>query len=167
MTTRRQFLAASLVIAPAWLTGCGGGGGLIPTPSTPSPTVPPPTPTGPAWFGFGRDAQHSSVGAVATQSLDRILWQTPVDTVPTYSGTALLAHYGSPVITARNTVVVGVKTSSTGAFRLEGRAGTTGALIWSATTTMCRPPARAGFPVTTLCLPHPIVSTRLARVASS
>jgi hypothetical protein len=137
MNTRRQFLISSVALATTSalsISGCGGGGGSAVVTTTPPPAVPPPTPTGPAWFGFGRDAQHSSVGAIATQSLDRILWQTPVDTAPTYSGTALLAHYGSPVITAKNTVIVGVKTSSTGAFRLEGRAGANGALLWSATT---------------------------------
>jgi hypothetical protein len=44
---------------------------------------------------------------------------------------ALLIHYGSPVITAMNTVLVPVKTGATGGFRFEARSGGNGALICS------------------------------------
>lgn len=157
MNNRRQFLASTSVLTaasamPFSLSSCSGGGNAASVTPAPPPTFPPTAPTGPAWYGFGRDAQHSSIGAIATQSLDRILWQTPVDIAPTYSGTALLAHYGSPVITAKNTVVVGVKTSSTGAFRLEGRAGTNGALLWSATTDHVPPSGASWFPSYNLVL---------------
>src|SRR5688572_29686774 len=103
----------------AALSSCGGGGGggaPAPAPApTPTPTpapgpAPGPAPVvGPAWPGFGRDPQHSAVGAVATQDLNRIAWSTPVDLAPQYrpSG-ALLIHYGSPVISAANTVVLPV-----------------------------------------------------------
>ncbi len=154
MTTRRQFLAAPVVLTSVLLPGCGGGGDGAPSAATvPGPVVPPASGiVGPAWFGFGRDAQHTSVGAVATPSLDRILWQTPVDTAPTLSGTALLAHYGSPVITAKNTVILGLKTSSRGAYRLEARAGTNGALLWSAPTDHVPPSGSTWFPSYNLVL---------------
>ena len=77
----------------------------------------PPAPgvSGRAWFGFGRDAQHSALGAIATQDLNRIAWSTSVDLAPQYSaGGALLIHYGSPVVTSNNTVVVPVKRGATG-----------------------------------------------------
>ena len=111
------------------LAACGGGGG-----DPGSPPLPPPGPgvSGPAWWGFGRDAQHAATAAIATQDLNRIVWQTPVDLAPQYqlSG-ALLIHYGSPVVTTQNTVIVPVKTGATGGFRFEARSGVNGGLIWS------------------------------------
>src|SRR5436190_866613 len=106
--------------------GCGGGS------SSRSPSASPPVVNGPAWWTFGRDAQHSSVAAIAVQDLNRVLWTTPVDLAPQYSGSALYIHYGSPVITSHNTVLTGVKTGPTGGFRIDARSGANGALIWSA-----------------------------------
>jgi len=100
--------------------------------STKSAPKPPPIVNGPAWWTFGRDAQHSSVGAIAAQDLIRVLWTTPVDLAPQYSGTALYIHYGSPVITSHNTVLMGVKTGASGVFRIDARSGANGVLIWSA-----------------------------------
>jgi hypothetical protein len=105
--------------------GCGRG-------SSAKKSSPPPVVNGPAWWTFGRDAQHTSNGAIATQDLNRILWTKPVDEAPQYTGTALYIHYGCPVITSHNTVLMGVKTGPTNGFRIEARAGSSGALIWSA-----------------------------------
>ena len=64
-----------------------------------------------------------------------------MDLAPQYSpGGALLTHYGSPAVTAFNTVVIPVKTGATGGYRVEGRNGATGALVWSATTDYVSPP---------------------------
>ena len=117
------------------IAGCGGGGGGVSVDS--GNPIPPPEPSppvsGPAWWGFGRDAQHTALGAVATQDLNRIAWSTPVDLAPPYSpGGELLIHYGSPVITSNNTVIVPVKTGLSSGFRIEARAGGNGVLIWSA-----------------------------------
>lgn len=82
---------------------------------------------------LGRNAQHAAQSAIATQALNRIAWQTPVDESPVYSsGGALLAHYGSPLCTAGNTVIVPVKAGNGGGFRVEARNGVTGALVWQA-----------------------------------
>src|SRR5262249_31977700 len=61
--------------------------------------------TGPstAWDGLLGNAQHTGSSSVATQPLDAIHWTTPVDYNP---GDAGGAHYGSPVITPSNTVIV-------------------------------------------------------------
>jgi hypothetical protein len=97
--------------------------------------------TGPAWFGYGRDAQHTALSAIASQDLGRIAWTAPVDLAPQYTPSgALLTHYGSPVVTANNTVVIPVKTTTSGAYRVEGRNGANGTLIWSATTDYVAPP---------------------------
>ncbi len=141
--SRRKALL--MLSSSAALAACGGGGGggpPTPTP-TPSPTptpIPPPT-SGPAWFGYGHDAQHTAQSQIASQDLGRIAWSTPVDLAPQYTGGgALLTHYGSPVVTTLNTVVLPVKTAAAGSYRIEGRNGANGALIWSATTDYVLPP---------------------------
>lgn len=97
--------------------------------------------TGPAWFGYGRDAQHTAVSAIASQDLGRIAWSSPVDLAPQYTPSgALLTHYGSPIVTTNNSVVIPVKTAATGVYRVEGRDGATGALLWSAATDYVTPP---------------------------
>ncbi len=50
------------------------------------------------------------------------------------AGGALLIHYGSPVVSAHNTVVIPVKTTDTGVFRIDARNGGNGALLWSLQT---------------------------------
>ncbi|MEO8019871.1 MAG: hypothetical protein ABI769_18835, partial [Pseudomonadota bacterium] len=135
---RGPSLTAVLVAA---LTACGGGGGG--GPPAPPPTSPPgPPASGPAWPMFSRDTQHTAISAIATPPLNRILWQTPVDLAPQYvgGGEYLLAHYGSPVISALNTVLVPVKTTAQGSFRFEARSGSTGELMWSATSDYVVPP---------------------------
>jgi hypothetical protein len=87
-----------------------------------------------AWAGYAHDPQHTAVSEVASQSLDGIAWQTPVDLSPQYSGGDLLIHYGSPLVTPSNTVIVPVKTGDTGGFEVEGFAGTDGSLLWSQAT---------------------------------
>jgi hypothetical protein len=141
--SRRQ--ALTMLASSVALAACGGGGGRSnpspnPNPTPPTPTPPPPV-TGPAWFGYGRDAQHTAASTIATQDLGRIAWTTPVDLAPQYTQSgALLTHYGSPVVTTNNTVVIPVKTGATGGYRVEGRNGVSGALIWSANTDYVTPP---------------------------
>lgn len=84
-----------------------------------------------SWPGYAHDPQHSGVSAVAAQSFNKIHWSTPVDLNPP-SG-EILIHYGSPLITAANTVIVPVKTG-TDNFRVEAHKGTDGTLLWTQTT---------------------------------
>ena len=86
------------------------------------------------WSGHGHDAQHSGLSLVASQSLNQIHWQAPVDFAPQYSGTALYAHYGSPIISRQNTVFFPVKTGPDDGFRIEARSAATGTLTWLQTT---------------------------------
>jgi hypothetical protein len=137
---RRALRLLSLTPLMAAVAACGGGGGDAGG-STPVPAPPPPGVTGPAWWGFARDAQHSALGAIASQDLNRIAWTTPLDLAPQYQpGGALLIHYGSPVVTSSNTVIVPVKTSAAGGFRFEARAGSNGTLVWSANSDYVLPP---------------------------
>lgn len=148
LVSRRAVVA--MLSSSAVLTGCGGGGGASPAPMpSPLPTpAPTPTPTatstpitGPAWFGYGRDPQHTAIGAIASQDLGRVAWTAAVDLAPQYTPSgALLTHYGSPVVTTNNTVVIPVKTGASGGYRVEARNGTNGTLLWQATSDYVTPP---------------------------
>src|SRR5437660_10295069 len=93
-----------------------------------------------SWSGYAHDPQHTGVSAAASQALNQIAWQTPVDQAPQYSGNDLLIHYGSPLVTAANTVIVPVKTGASGGFQVEGLNGSTGAIKWTQSTDYILPP---------------------------
>jgi hypothetical protein len=86
------------------------------------------------WSNYGHDPQHSAISPAASQPLGRILWQMPVDLSPQYSGNDLDIHYGSPVVTRSNTIIVPVKVGATDGFRVEARDAPTGATKWTQTT---------------------------------
>jgi hypothetical protein len=83
------------------------------------------------WLTPSHDAQHSGVSSVAAQPLSTIHWHAPVDLNPPTG--EIFIHYGSPLVTAANTVIVPVKTG-TNSFRVEAHDGATGTLIWSQNT---------------------------------
>lgn len=86
------------------------------------------------WAGYARDAQHHAGAPARTSPLDHILWSTPVDLHPHYSGNELFIHYGSPMITASNSVIVPVKVGSSDSFRFEARNARHGDLLWTLAT---------------------------------
>lgn len=94
----------------------------------------------PAWSGFGGDAQHTARAPAAPQPLSAIHWTTPVDAAPQIVNGELLIHYASPMITAANTVLIPVKGTATGGFRVEARTAATGALRWTLPTDYVTPP---------------------------
>jgi S-formylglutathione hydrolase FrmB len=79
------------------------------------------------WSTHAHDAQHTGVSPVRSQKLAKIHWQVPVDVAPPEG--EIFIHYGSPVITAKNTVVVPVKTDAR-SFRVQAHDGTTGKKLW-------------------------------------
>ncbi|HEY1861049.1 MAG TPA: hypothetical protein VGG61_11875, partial [Gemmataceae bacterium] len=97
-------------------------------------------PSATPWSSYAGNAQHTAESSVASQSLDVIHWQTPVDLNPQFSGNDLLIHYGSPLVTAANTVIVPVKTGATGGFEVEGIDGRFGGVKWTQTTDYLLPP---------------------------
>ena len=100
---------------------------------------------GQTWGGYGENAQHSALSAIASQPLQAVHWSTPVDLDPQFSGNGdLYTHYGSPVITADNTVIVPVKTWAYGGFELNAFNGATGAELWSQSTDYSLPPLSGG-----------------------
>jgi hypothetical protein len=90
------------------------------------------------WPSHSHDAQHSGISSVAAQPLNKIHWSVPVDLEPPVG--EILIHYGSPVITPANTVIVPVKTGNN-SFRVEAHNGSTGALIWTLNTNYKAPVA--------------------------
>jgi len=93
-----------------------------------------------SWPTHAHDAQHTSVSSVASQPLAKIHWSTPVDLHPVITNGDILIHYGSPLITAANTVIVPVKTGAN-SFRVEAHDGATGALKWKLSTDYKAPSA--------------------------
>ena len=84
-----------------------------------------------AWLTHSHDEQHTALSTVQSQPLNAIHRQTPVDLAPPQG--EIFIHYGSPLVTASNTVIVPVKTG-TNSFRVEARNGATGKRLWTHTT---------------------------------
>jgi hypothetical protein len=92
------------------------------------------------WREYARDAQHSARTKTASKPFKRILWSTAVDEQPQLKEGGLNIHYGSPLVTAANTVIVPVKTGTSGGFELQARRATDGSLIWALPTDYILPP---------------------------
>lgn len=90
------------------------------------------------WLTHSHDSQHTGVSSVASQTFGKIHWQTPVDLAPPTG--EIFIHYGSPLITAANTVIVPVKTN-TNSFRVEAHHGGSGSLLWMENTGYVAPSA--------------------------
>ncbi len=98
--------------------------------STGTPSV------GDPWNGYAHDPQHTAVSLNRSQSLTTVHWSTPVDQNPPRG--ELLIHYGSPSVTAGNNVLVPVRTTG-GGFEVQAFNGTTGAPIYTLSTTYTQP----------------------------
>jgi hypothetical protein len=86
------------------------------------------------WAGFAGNAQHTAVARHVPQPFSRIRWRAKVDLAPVLTHRELLIHYGSPMITAANTVLVPTRVSATAGFRVVAYSGTSGARRWSLNT---------------------------------
>src|SRR5580658_471759 len=84
-----------------------------------------------AWLTHSHDEQHTALSTVQSQPLDATHWHVPVDLHPPQG--VIYIHYGSPLVTAANTVIVPVKTN-TDSFRVEAINGATGKRLWSQNT---------------------------------
>jgi hypothetical protein len=85
----------------------------------------------PAWAGFAANAQHTAVAAASPQPLTSIHWQVRVDHHPEYAGDeGPFSHYGSPMITSTNTVVVPTRIGANRGFELRAYAGSDGTRKW-------------------------------------
>jgi len=79
-------------------------------------------------FSFAGDAQHTALYDTPAQPLQMLRWSTSVN----LNNPGASAHYGAPLITPQNTVLVPVKTTSTG-FQVRAFAGATGQLKYALT----------------------------------
>ena len=86
------------------------------------------------WAGFAENAQHTAMVRTMPQPLRRIRWRVKVDRHPVLVVDALLIHYGSPMITAANTVLVPTRISARAGFRVVAYSGTNGRRRWSLDT---------------------------------
>ncbi len=84
-----------------------------------------------AWLTHSHDEQHTALSTVQSQPLSKIHWHTPVDLVPPQG--EIFIHYGSPLVTAANTVIVPVKTGNN-SFRVQAMNGATGKKVWQLNT---------------------------------
>jgi hypothetical protein len=84
-----------------------------------------------AWPTHSHDAQHTGVSSVASQPLSKIHWRVPVDLAPPTG--EIFIHYGSPLVTAANTVIVPVQTGPD-SFRVTAHKGATGQQVWTLAT---------------------------------
>ena len=84
---------------------------------------------------FGGNAQHTAVYSPAAQHLNSIHWSTSID----LNNTGAFAHYGAPLITPANTIVVPQKTGSTGGFQISVLNGANGAAMYTLTTDYTQP----------------------------
>src|SRR6516165_8087547 len=81
---------------------------------------------------FALNCQHTSLYSTSGQSLSRARWTAAVD----LNNNGAFAHYGAPVITPSNTVIVPVKTTNGVqiAFKVSAYEGATGRLKYTLTT---------------------------------
>lgn len=78
---------------------------------------------------FAGNAQHTAVYQAAAQNLSTTHWSTSID----LNNSGAFAHYGAPLVTAANTVVVPVKTANNG-FQIETFDGATGSAKYTLST---------------------------------
>ena len=92
------------------------------------------------WSSYGHDPQHTGQSAAASQPYDRIKWSTPVDNVLANTSGTLFIHYGSPLVTAANSVIVPLRTNASNVFQLDVRNGDNGTLKYSLASDYLMPP---------------------------
>src|ERR1700752_3773128 len=103
---------------------------------------------------FAGNPQHTSVYSAPAQNLNTIKWSTTID----FNNTTI-AHYGSPLVTAGNTVLVPVKTATNG-FRIDAFNGANGTSKFSINTDYLMP-AHNWIPVYNPCVATGSFGTRM------
>ena len=119
------------------------------------------------WAGFAGNAQHTAVARKRPQPFRRIRWRAKVDLAPHLVGGELLIHYGSPMITAANTVLVPTRVSARAGFRVVAYSGTSGVRRWSLNTDYRAPASANGFGAFTPPLPAVLTPGKTLAVAGA
>lgn len=84
---------------------------------------------------FGGNAQHTAVYSPAAQHLNSIHWSTSID----LNNTGALAHYGAPLITPANTIIVPQKTGANDGFQINVFNAANGTALYTLTTDYTQP----------------------------
>jgi len=142
-SARRIFLWSVISILPLLVLVRANNGSAI-NEVAPPPSVP----------SFAGNAQHTSLYQPTAQNLNTIRWSTTIDFNP-----GDFAHYGSPLVTSANTVLVPVKTASNG-FQVNAFDGSNGAAKYTLTTDYVLP-SHDWIPVYNPCLTTGSFGTRL------
>jgi hypothetical protein len=95
------------------------------------------------WAGYAGNAQHTAIARTQPQPFDRIRWKVKVD-LSQANPKFLPIHYGSPMITTANTILVPTTVSAKAGFRIVAYSGTNGARRWSLNTDWKPPLAASG-----------------------
>lgn len=93
-----------------------------------------------SWLCQGANPQHTGATLTPSQSMANIHWSTKIDLNPTYSGSDLLTHYGSPMVTYANHVVVPVKQGTNAGFSMRVFDPATGQVLFGAKSDYILPP---------------------------
>jgi hypothetical protein len=104
---------------------------------------------------FAGDAQHTAIYQPTAQDLNAVHWSTSVDLI----NSGAFAHYGAPLVTAANTVLVPVKIAGNG-FQVSAFDGGTGAHKYTVGTDYVLP-NHQWIPVYNPCLTTGPFGTRL------
>lgn len=88
------------------------------------------------WSGFANDAQHTGNAHEASQNLVKIFWSVPADYTPTGQG----VHYGSPLNTPVNLVLIPAKVGANDGFRVDARRAVDASFRWTMDTDYHAPP---------------------------
>jgi hypothetical protein len=90
---------------------------------------------------FGGNAQHTSIYEPAAADLNAIRWSTSIDFNQSFRN----AHYGAPIVTASNVILVPVKTATDG-FQVSVFDGATGASLYAPLNSDYRLPVHNWYP---------------------
>ncbi len=94
------------------------------------------------WSGHGNDPQHTAISTIPTLSLQQIAWSKLID--ENSPSEPILIHYGSPVATAANTIVVPVRDVG-GQYCIEALNGLNGSTLWESMTDYVNAPSTGGW----------------------
>ena len=86
------------------------------------------------WAGFAGNAQHTAIAREPAQPFQRIRWRAKVNLAPHRIQGSLTSNYGSPMITAANTVLVPTRVSAKAGFRVVAYSGASGVRRWTLDT---------------------------------
>lgn len=86
------------------------------------------------WAGYAGNAQHTAVALEPPQPFTKIRWKAKVDHERLPPLATITVHYGSPMITAGNTVLVPTHLSDAAGYRVNAYSGVNGAPRWTLNT---------------------------------